>query len=100
MSAFHPLQTLRHNPDVSDSLTLLARMHRTEAAMKYALGSLFVVAGTLAAPTAAQQPLDATCSASATQASGYTPGTDAGPDGSRARGAARGAAAGAAAGAV
>jgi hypothetical protein len=39
--------------------------------MKYALGSLFVVAGALAGPTAAQQPLDATCSASATQATGY-----------------------------
>jgi len=68
--------------------------------MKYAIGFSFLLAGTTAFPSAAQQPLDANCSAAATQATGYTPSADSGPDGSRVRGAARGAAAGAAAGAV
>ena len=68
--------------------------------MKYAIGFSFVLAGAVAFPSAAQQPLDADCSAAATQATGYTPGADSGPDGSRVAGAAKGAAVGAAAGAV
>ena len=50
----------------------------------------------------AQAPADAQCSASATQATGYTPGqaTTSGPDGDRLAGAARGAAAGAVVGEV
>jgi hypothetical protein len=68
--------------------------------MKYVLGSLLLISGAIAMPTAAQQAADPECSAAATQATGYTPGTESGPDGSRVAGAARGAAAGAAVGAV
>jgi len=91
---------VRHNPNVSDDPMLLTRTLRTEAVMKYALGSLFVVAGGIGGPNGSTEPLDATCSASATQATGYTPGTDTGPDASRVAGAAKRAAAGAAFGAV
>jgi len=69
--------------------------------MKHALGSLLVIAGAITFPVAAQQPLDADCSATATQATGYTPGAATGPQaGGRVSGAAKGAAAGAAVGAV
>jgi hypothetical protein len=68
--------------------------------MKHALRNLLAIASVIAVPTLAQQPLDAQCSASATQATGYTPGTQTGPNGSRMRGAAAGAAAGATVGAV
>ena len=68
--------------------------------MKHAV-YLSILAGALAAPVTAQQPLDAECSTSATQATGYTPGADSGPQaGGRVAGAAKGAAAGAAVGAV
>src|SRR5580765_4765407 len=60
--------------------------------MKHALTSLFAIAGAAAIPAGAQQPVDADCSAAATQATGYTPGADSGPDGSRVSGAAKGAA--------
>jgi hypothetical protein len=68
--------------------------------MKYPLRKLLAIVSIVAVPAVAQQPLDANCSATATQATGYTPGTDTGPNGSRMRGAARGAAAGATVGAV
>jgi hypothetical protein len=68
--------------------------------MIYPLCRLLAIASLVAVPAAAQQPLDAQCSATATQATGYTPGTTTGPDGSRMRGAAAGAAAGATVGAV
>jgi hypothetical protein len=73
---------------------------RLEVTMKYGLCTLLVLAGAIAVPTAAQQATDADCSATATQATGYTPGASTGPDGGRIRGAAKGAAAGAAVGAV
>ena len=65
--------------------------------------SIFAAAMSATAATAwAQAPVDAQCSASATQATGYTPGQAAtsGPDGDRLAGAARGAAAGAVVGEV
>jgi hypothetical protein len=69
--------------------------------MKHSYGILLVVAGAFAFPLAAQQPVDADCSAAATQATRYTPGGDTGPQGGgRVSGAAKGAAAGAAVGAV
>ena len=68
--------------------------------MKLALMTLWVAGSATAIPASAQQPLDAQCSAVATETTGYTPGTATGPDGSRVRGAARGAAAGAAVGAA
>ena len=68
--------------------------------MKHMLATLLVIAGAVALPAGAQPPLDAQCSAAATQATGYSPGTYTGPNGSRVRGAARGAAAGAAVGTV
>jgi hypothetical protein len=54
----------------------------------------------VAVPAVAQEPSDAQCSTSATQATGYTPGapTTSGPDGDRLAGAAKGAAVGAAVG--
>ena len=68
--------------------------------MKQSFGYILVMAGVMATPAIAQQPIDAQCSASATQATGYTPGADSGPSGNRVRGAALGAAAGATVGAV
>lgn len=74
---------------------------KAKITMKLALGSLLAIAPVIAFPVAAQQPLDADCSATATQATGYTPGADTGPQAAgRVRGAAKGAAAGAAVGAV
>ncbi len=63
--------------------------------MKYLIPILVVGFSAIAAPAAAQ--LDAQCSTSATQATGYTPGqpSTSGPDGDRLAGAAKGAAAGA-----
>ena len=68
--------------------------------MNYALATILAICAAIAAPSAAQTVPDPDCSASATQATGYTPGSETGPDGSRVAGAARGAAAGAAVGAV
>jgi hypothetical protein len=68
--------------------------------MKHPLRNLLAIASMIAVPALAQQPLDTQCSASATQATGYTPGTQTAPNGSRMRGAAAGAAAGATVGAV
>src|SRR5438046_4790872 len=93
-------QALQHYPDFAKELRSLLAPHELEALMRHALGTLLVIAGAIAIPAAAQQPLDADCSAAATQATGYTPGADSGPDGSRVAGAAKGAAAGAAVGAV
>jgi hypothetical protein len=70
-----------------------------EGIMKHALGCLSALAVAVAVPAVAQDTPEAQCSASATQATGYTPGSS-GPDGSRVAGAAKGAAVGAAAGAV
>jgi hypothetical protein len=58
---------------------------------------LTMTLGLISVPVSAQTSSDAQCSASATQATGYTPGqaTSSGPDGDRLAGAARGAAAGA-----
>jgi hypothetical protein len=63
--------------------------------MKKLPRTVLVIASVIAVPAVAQQPLDAQCSATATQATGYTPGTETGPSGNRVRGAAAGAAAGA-----
>ena len=46
---------------------------RLEIVMKHTYGILLVVAGAFAFPLAAQQPLDADCSAAATQATGTLP---------------------------
>jgi hypothetical protein len=66
-----------------------------EAIMKCLIPSLVVISSLIAVPVLAQQ--DPQCSASATQATGYTPGqpSTSGPDGDRLAGAAKGAAAGA-----
>jgi len=69
--------------------------------MKYLSLMLPLIAGAIALPAAAQDPIDSQCSASATQATGYTPGSSSGAQpGARVAGAARGAAAGATVGAV
>lgn len=71
-----------------------------EAMMKPSLRTLLVFACVLGIPTSVDAADDAQCRASATQATGYTPGSSApsGPDGDRLAGAAKGAAAGAAVG--
>jgi hypothetical protein len=70
--------------------------------MKCPIHSLVVTLSLVAMPAAvlAQTTPEAQCSASATSATGYTPGTStaSGPDGSRVAGAAKGAAVGAAVG--
>lgn len=65
--------------------------------MKLPTRSLVLIFSVVAVPaTVNAQATDAQCSASATQATGYTPGqsTTSGPDGDRLAGAAKGAAAG------
>jgi hypothetical protein len=73
-----------------------------EVIMKRLIPIFAVTLSVSAASAWAQTPVDAQCSASATQATGYTPGQPAtsGPDGDRVAGAARGAAAGAVVGEV
>jgi hypothetical protein len=66
--------------------------------MKSAIRRLVLILSVIPLPGAVNaQATDAQCSASATQATGYTPGqsTSSGPDGDRLAGAAKGAAAGA-----
>ena len=65
--------------------------------MNSSLRTCLVFACVLGVPTSVQAADDAQCRASATQATGYTPGssTPSGPDGDRLAGAAKGAAAGA-----
>ena len=66
--------------------------------MKCPVPQLVVILSAVAVPAMVHaQPTDAQCSASATQATGYTPGqsSTSGPDGDRLAGAAKGAAAGA-----
>jgi hypothetical protein len=66
--------------------------------MKYPIPQLVVMFSAIAVPAAVQaQTAEANCSASATTATGYTPGqsSTSGPDGDRLAGAAKGAAAGA-----
>jgi hypothetical protein len=96
----HPEAALGTNPDAGKVRKGLAHKPEVEVFMKHALGSLSAIAVAIAVPAIAQGTPEAKCSASATQATGYTPGAATGPDGSRARGAARGAAAGAAGAAV
>jgi hypothetical protein len=73
-----------------------------EADMSSSTRMMMITIGVLAIPAAAYAQSDPTCSASATQATGYTPGQPAtsGPDGDRVAGAAKGAAAGAVVGEV
>jgi hypothetical protein len=65
--------------------------------MKLSTRTALVLTAAMAIPASAQAADDAACRASATTATGYTPGasTPSGPDGDRLAGAAKGAAAGA-----
>lgn len=110
MSAFDPLQKLAPWLRFRENSRIIPILPRNGRAYRYLqigdrhetyVWNPFGCRGRVRFSLAAQQPLDADCSAAATQATGYTPGADTGPQaGGRVSGAAKGAAAGAAVGAV